>query len=526
MAKKIKYIPNIVRGGTAIPINNNTFLLKGRKHEQGGIDIGKDVEAEDGELLQINKNNIKILSNAPIMKGNSPAKYTLRGTYDGTFKDRFNKSFNYQERYKDRNHLNDDGTKQKGYNNKAKIGKRKSINQNKYSFNDWKEKINKYKQLNIDNDNTYDYLGFYNENPENAYAMLNNNPDTHFTDKYKLPTHPTFSNESIYSNNKTKGGKWIENNGKWVFEHSDYTFNHSDETNEYLRENDNNVEAIYKGGIVLDSSKVTADKHKKFNIGGTTNTTLNYIGSDLKNESDKSIDTRLKAIEISDIAPLIYDIAKKENINPNLLLNRFVREGHLDNQIKEYNEGFKPAILNIKDFPIIDTHLGLDYLAKLYEDKKVNLDGLKFYRNGNKRKGEPKDGGITFGNLESGLTGLARVLKLYENDNVVKAHPENKEIFTNLVYNVGPKEAKKFTDKTAIRRYIIPDYFKYKNLDSRYTKEIEEKEQKELEAQDEQFQKEMQGILNKRIERIKLKSIPLSDVNPVKFNFARFNSKK
>ena len=45
MAKKIKYIPNIVRGGTAIPVNNNTFLLKGRKHEQGGIDIGKDVEA-------------------------------------------------------------------------------------------------------------------------------------------------------------------------------------------------------------------------------------------------------------------------------------------------------------------------------------------------------------------------------------------------------------------------------------------------------------------------------------------------
>ena len=126
MAKKIKYVPNIVRGGTAIPINNNTFLLRGRKHDQGGIDIGKDVEAEDGELLQINNNNIKILSNAPIMKGKSPAKYALRGTYDGTFKDRFNKGFNYQEQYKDRNHLNDDGTKQKGYSNKARIGKIKT----------------------------------------------------------------------------------------------------------------------------------------------------------------------------------------------------------------------------------------------------------------------------------------------------------------------------------------------------------------------------------------------------------------
>lgn len=381
MAKKIKYIPNIVRGGTAIPVNNNTFLLKGRKHEQGGIDIGKDVEAEDGELLQINKNNIKILSNAPIMKGKSPAKYALRGTYDGTFKDRFNKSFNYQERYKDRNHLNDDGTKKKGYS-------------------------------------------------------------------------------------------------------------------------------------------------KKFNIGGTTNTTLNYIGSNLKNESDKNIDTRLKAIEIGNIAPLIYDVAKKENINPNLLLNRFIREGYLDNQIKEYNEGFKPAILNIKDYPIIDTHLGLDWLAKLYEDKKVNLEGLKFYRNGNKRRGKPKNGGITFSNLESGLTGLAKTLKLYENYDIVKTHPENKETFTNLIYNVGQEGAKEFTDKTAIRRYTIPDYFKYRNLDSRYTKEIEKKEQEELEAQDEQFQKEMQNILNKRIERIKLKTIPLSNVNPVKFNLVNSNSKK
>lgn len=113
MSKNKTLVPNIVRGGTAIPINNNTFLLRGRKHEQGGIDIGKDLEAEDGELIKLTKNNLKILSNAPIMEGDTPAKYALRGLADNTFKDRFNRGFLYQERYKDRNHLNDDGTKKK-----------------------------------------------------------------------------------------------------------------------------------------------------------------------------------------------------------------------------------------------------------------------------------------------------------------------------------------------------------------------------------------------------------------------------
>ena len=127
MSKNKTLVPNIVRGGTAIPINNNTFLLRGRKHEEGGIDIGKDLEAEDGELIKLTKNNLKILSNAPIMKGDTPAKYALRGLADNTFKDRFNKGFLYQEKYKDRNHLNDDGTKKKGYTNKAKDGKLKNF---------------------------------------------------------------------------------------------------------------------------------------------------------------------------------------------------------------------------------------------------------------------------------------------------------------------------------------------------------------------------------------------------------------
>ena len=39
-----KYIlnPKVVRGGKAIPLGNNFYYMRGRKHEQGGIDLGAD----------------------------------------------------------------------------------------------------------------------------------------------------------------------------------------------------------------------------------------------------------------------------------------------------------------------------------------------------------------------------------------------------------------------------------------------------------------------------------------------------
>lgn len=102
MKKKIKY-PNIVRGGYAIPIYENMFLLKGKTHEEGGIDLGSTIEAENNEVLQINKNNIKVFSSVPFLNGNSPAELVLGGANP-------NDVFNAQEAFKDRNNLNDDGT--------------------------------------------------------------------------------------------------------------------------------------------------------------------------------------------------------------------------------------------------------------------------------------------------------------------------------------------------------------------------------------------------------------------------------
>lgn len=113
-------VPLITEGGTAIPIKQNTFLLKGRKHDTGGIVIGKGkngVEAESDEVVQITPKQLKVFSAQPILNGNSPAELVQKGAKP-------EKVFNAQEEFKDRNKLNNDGTKMKERinNNKAELG--------------------------------------------------------------------------------------------------------------------------------------------------------------------------------------------------------------------------------------------------------------------------------------------------------------------------------------------------------------------------------------------------------------------
>lgn len=76
------------------------------------------------------------------------------------------------------------------------------------SFNDWSNKASAYKGIKIKGDPTYDYKGWYNEDPNRAYALLNDDPSAHFDDKWKTPYHPTFSDQSVYSNAKHPGGTW------------------------------------------------------------------------------------------------------------------------------------------------------------------------------------------------------------------------------------------------------------------------------------------------------------------------------
>lgn len=110
-------IPNVVAGGIAQPLGNNFFYMNGRKHSQGGIDIGPSdktgIEVEDGEVVETNGNELKVYSAQPILNGASPAKLVMGGANP-------NKVFKAQEDFKDRNGINDDGTK-------AKYGKEKHV---------------------------------------------------------------------------------------------------------------------------------------------------------------------------------------------------------------------------------------------------------------------------------------------------------------------------------------------------------------------------------------------------------------
>ena len=405
-------VPNVVRGGIAIPLKDKTnyYYMAGRKHKNGGIDIGENprtgLEVEDGEVMHVSKDEIKVFSSVPFLNGKSPAQKVLGGENPNTV-------FKQQESFKDRNGINDDGTKKNtrtkakakmgtidwnkvdeyadtaektlgaanlglsaatlavpnpytaagayatglagigtdiyqgirsgikgdwpgvgknavdiglsligmkalkaakkwndldkakqaagiqreyvthtigrrpktrhkikvpkerdaaehnymfGYgsipmstflnfvdptkhNNKNNTNDKKAMGgqttKRKYTttltvneekqFKDWYSKVAKHKNINPNPDadgQDYDYRGYWKN--EDRDDILGSNPNAHFPDKYKQPTHPTFSNESIYSNDKTPGGTWVKGKGTWLFKHNKFTARQADRTADYL----------------------------------------------------------------------------------------------------------------------------------------------------------------------------------------------------------------------------------------------------------------------------------------------------
>lgn len=135
--------PNVVSGGVAIPLGDNIYLMRGRKHKNGGIDIGNDpktgIEVEDGEVMQMTNKGAKIFSAMPLLRGSSPANEVLSGANP-------NDVFRRQEAYKDRNGINDDGSKKKAigggippYNTKNKSNMYQRMKDpNRKTITDWK----------------------------------------------------------------------------------------------------------------------------------------------------------------------------------------------------------------------------------------------------------------------------------------------------------------------------------------------------------------------------------------------------
>ena len=127
----------------------------------------------------------------------------------------------------------------------------------KDDYSTWKKKIGDYKGIIVDGDDTYDYYNFFKDNPQMAWDMLNDNPEAHFTDKYKTPNHPTYSNESIYSRTPyIQGGTWNDYSPtvmeqKWNYALSPSQVNSNwdvERTINYLSEAEN------EGAYVTDSN--------------------------------------------------------------------------------------------------------------------------------------------------------------------------------------------------------------------------------------------------------------------------------
>lgn len=113
-----KYVPNIVRGGNAIPLGDNFYYIKGRKHSAGGVLVGEDpktgLEVEGEEVMKVTPKEVRVYSSVPFLQGNSPAELVMGGANPDAV-------FNAQEEFKNRNRINDDGTKYKNGGNKTTV---------------------------------------------------------------------------------------------------------------------------------------------------------------------------------------------------------------------------------------------------------------------------------------------------------------------------------------------------------------------------------------------------------------------
>nr|DAH01866.1 MAG TPA: hypothetical protein [Crassvirales sp.] len=145
-------------------------------------------------------------------------------------------------------------TIRRGYNSFARGG-----------YTKWKEKIQKHKGIIIDGDDTYDYRGFYDSNPDAAWEMLKESGTSHFPDRFKTASHPSFSDESQYSGRVSRhnpkgiqGGHWYNDHIYQMSEDQFSTDWDTDRTLDYFsQENESPVLYGPDGSTVLRSIQVT-----------------------------------------------------------------------------------------------------------------------------------------------------------------------------------------------------------------------------------------------------------------------------
>ena len=414
MSKRRKKVLNVTDGGRAFPIAPGYFLMKGRTHEQGGIGIGNNLEVEDGEIIKTNKKSLKVLSNAPIMNGISPAQMALGGLNNGTFEKRFNQGFKYQERFKDKNGLKDDGTK-------AQLGKNKKL------IGGNEEKEFKLGELNST---------FYTPKEKTFYEKTL--PKVPYMPREELATLEKIPN-SIFTKKVYQGipegfvdiTEDVKNGERYLYSYPFNTIYQDLSSNKFYADK-------YSSHGVVDTSqlkKYTIDEFRKLLPK------KDYIGGTKREVGIKIID------KLPGLKDTILSLANQYGISPDVFAQRLIYEGWLQQIASDYN---RSSVANQKTFPWQDYmdnevsgygQLGLDTFGDHLKAGDLNLrrniDFVDTYNTNEDGTGN-KYNSAMFSNAYDALEAKAAMLEYFTN--IAKKRnisEEDMNAYVNAMYNMG-----------------------------------------------------------------------------------------
>lgn len=375
-----------LKGGVAIPLDNKNklFYLSGNKHEQGGIDITPELEAEGGEVVKLNPKSIKVVTAQKIMGGKSPAELVVDASSTGKSEKVFNKVFNYQEDFKDRYNLNDDGTK-------AELGIIKKIKDSDIV----KKVVNHLK-----------YNTFFDENTYNANLQpMNDKIAKGDYELYPISEHLLYNKNKFYK----KGDEIV------------YDDNLPTEKNSgYMK---------YKGYEPISYDEVRKMLPKRDYIGGSKR------------------DVGIKVInKVPGLKDEILRLSKVYNISPDVFTQRLVNEGWVQDQAKFYNISSVENQKNYRwdrmnDFVDGYNTLGLDTFGDHHKAGHLNLRRDIKYDN-HFTTNEDNSGRVynsaDFDNMYDALEAKAAMLEYLTKLGKEKGHTgTDLDYWVNAAYNMG-----------------------------------------------------------------------------------------
>lgn len=398
-----------LNGGIAIPLDkaNKLFYLDGAKHEQGGIDVTPELEAEGGEVVKINPKSIKVVTAQKIMGGKSPAELVVDASSTGKSEKVFNKVFDYQENFKDRYNLNDDGTK------KAKWGI-----------------IEKIKNSNVGKQ-ILDHLKFEtffnNEDYDSNIISINDRVTEGEYDLYPISKNSRYNKNNFYKKNDE-----IVYDSNW------------DSKSDYMK---------YKGYEPLNYDELRKMLPKRDYIGGSKR------------------DVGIKVInKVPGMKDEILRLSELYGISPNVFTNRLINEGWVQDQAKFYNMASAKNQKNynwdrMNDFVDGFNTLGLDTFGDHHKAGHLNLrrnieydDHFSTNEDNTGRTYNSADFNNMYDALEAKAAMIEYLTKLGKN----KGHSgSDLDAWVNAAYNMGEYHKDLKNMDYVRRKYGVKAYYRY-----------------------------------------------------------------